>query len=302
MKHNKFLAPLKLQLFAANDDEDEIDIPEISEQEEDEINVDDEELEEESENDDSEDEEETEEVTENIDDEADEQDDETTEEKPFMVFKNKDEHQKYMDNVIGERLKKQREKQEESESLLEIFKQYFDVDDIEDLKKKADELLDDVAYKKGTTKEQLKKQQQERSELKQFKAMQEEQQKQQAEQNLLNALTNDCAKLAKSNPLIYSDLKPEQLLNDKAFMQMLFNGIPFKQAYDAMHVEEILKKQTSKAKKNVIDDVKAKGTRISENATKQSKAASIKIDISKMTDEQLAELEQRAAMGEKIRF
>jgi uncharacterized protein YfaA (DUF2138 family) len=38
------------------------------------------------------------------------------------------------------------------------------------------------------------------------------------------------------------------------------------------------------------------------NATKRTKAASIKLDPSKMTDEQIAELEERAARGERITF
>lgn len=282
-----FLEKLKLQLFAA---EEEIDDPEISEQDDDVdvIDVEEEEIDDIIEEEDVEDSvEEVEDVEDNI-----------ANEEPFMVFKSKDEHQAYMDNVIGKRLGDQRKKNEDYDNLLHTFEQYFEVEGIDGLKKKSEELLDDIAYQKGTTKEQLIKQQQEHKELRNFRAMQE----QQHQQAFFNAFNSDCEKLSKSNPDLYGDVKTDELMKDKYFLQMLGQGIPFKQAYDALHVDELIKKQTLKAKKNVIDDVKAKGTRISENVTKKSKAGVIKLDPAKMTDEQLEEIEKRVARGERIIF
>lgn len=282
---------LKLQLFAAEDEE--IDNPVDGEQDDEIVDVDDDAEDDEfDEFDDDESEEDTEGGEEESEEEAEEDD------KPFMVFKTKDEHQAYMDNIIGKRLGEQRKKNEEYDNLLHTFEQYFEVEGIEGLKKKAEELLEDIAYQRGTTKEKLLQQQREQQELRNFRAMQE----QQRQQAFINAFTADCEKLSKSNPELYGDIKPDELMQNKRFLQMLGYGIPFKQAYDALHVDELVKKQTAKAKKNVIDNVKAKGTRISENATKRTKAASIKLDPSKMTDEQIAELEERAARGERITF
>lgn len=288
-----FLERLKLQLFAADIDEDnEIDDPEYGEQ-------DDEIVDEDTDDDNVEDEpdEVADDEDENVENDE-ETEEETEEDKPFLVFKSKDEHQKYMDNIIGKRLGEQRKKQEEQEELLHTLQQYFDVEDIEGLKKKSEELLEDIAYQRGTTKEQLIKQQKEQRELRELRAMREEQ-KQIA---FLNALTEDCNKLAELNPVLYGDLKPEKLARDKDFINLLSQGVSFKNAYDALHIEELVKKQAYKTKKNVIDDVKAKGTRITENASKKSKPVTTKIDVSKLTDEQLTELEERAARGEKITF
>lgn len=287
---------LKLQLFAAEDEE--IDNPVDGEQDDEIVDVDDD-----AENDENDefdefdefDDDESEEDTEGGEEESEEEEED---DKPFMVFKTKDEHQAYMDNIIGKRLGEQRKKNEEYDNLLHTFEQYFEVEGIEGLKKKAEELLEDIAYQRGTTKEKLLQQQREQQELRNFRAMQE----QQRQQAFINAFTADCEKLSKSNPELYGDIKPDELMQNKRFLQMLGYGIPFKQAYDALHVDELVKKQTAKAKKNVIDNVKAKGTRISENATKRTKAASIKLDPSKMTDEQIAELEERAARGERITF
>lgn len=278
-----FLEKLKLQLFAADDEVDPVD----SDQDEEVADDDDETIDE----------------TEEDEDEAEDENDdaESEDDKPFMVFKSKDEHQQYMDNVIGKRLGDQREakkKQEEYDNLLETFKQYFEVDDIDGLKSKADELLDDIAYQKGTTKEKLLKQQNDQKRLKEFETMQQEER----QKAFINAFTADCTKLSKTNADIYGDIKSDELIQNKEFLSLLGSGVPFKQAYDALHVEEIIKKQTSKAKKNVIDDVKAKGKRISENATKKSKSAVMKIDINKLTDAELADLEERAANGERISF
>lgn len=287
---------LKLQLFAAEDEE--IDNPVDGEQDDEIVDVDDD-----AENDENDefdefdefDDDESEEDTEGGEEESEEEEED---DKPFMVFKTKDEHQAYMDNIIGKRLGEQRKKNEEYDNLLHTFEQYFEVEGIEGLKKKAEELLEDIAYQKGTTKEKLLQQQREQQELRNFRAMQE----QQRQQAFINAFTADCEKLSKSNPELYGDIKPDELIQNKRFLQMLGYGIPFKQAYDALHVDELVKKQTAKAKKSTLDNVKAKGTRISENATKRTKAASIKIDPSKMTDEQIAELEERAARGERITF
>jgi hypothetical protein len=284
---------LKLQLFAAEDEE--IDNPVDGEQDDEIVDVDDDAENDENDEFDEFDDDESEEDTEGGEEESEEEEED---DKPFMVFKTKDEHQAYMDNIIGKRLGEQRKKNEEYDNLLHTFEQYFEVEGIEGLKKKAEELLEDIAYQRGTTKEKLLQQQREQQELRNFRAMQE----QQRQQAFINAFTADCEKLSKSNPELYGDIKPDELMQNKRFLQMLGYGIPFKQAYDALHIDELVKKQTAKAKKNVIDNVKAKGTRISENATKRTKAASIKLDPSKMTDEQIAELEERAARGERITF
>lgn len=294
------LEKLKLQLFAASEDEEEADLDNGGQDDEDDEDdaIDNEDAESTEEEDpDVDDTDDTEEV----DEESDDAEEEDQEEKPFMVFKSKDEHQKYMDTVIGKRLGEQRElskKIEQQENLLGIFQQYYGVTDIAGLEKKADELLDDIAYKKGTTKDELIKQQQMQAELKQYKTMQEVLKKQAFE----NALKADCSKLAKANPDLYSDIDSDELMQNRSFIGMLANGVPFKQAYDALNVDKLLEKQTSKAKKKVIDDVKAKGTRITENATKKSKAASMKIDVSKLSDKQLEELTERARNGERIVF
>lgn len=290
---------LKLQLFAANDEE--IDDPVDGEQDDegiDDFNDTDEADDEPDEFDEFDEFDDDEEDTEDGEEESEEEEEAEETDEPFMVFKSKEEHQAYMDNVIGKRLGEQRKKNEEYDNLLHTFEQYFEVEGIEGLKKKAEELLEDVAYQRGITKEKLLQQQREQQELRNFRAMQE----QQRQQAFFNAFSADCDKLSKSNPELYGDIKPEELMQNKSFLQMLGSGVPFKQAYDALHVDELIKKQTTKAKKNVIDNVKAKGTRISENATKRTKAASIKIDPSKMTDEQIAELEERAARGERITF
>ena len=287
---------LKLQLFAAEDEE--IDNPVDGEQDDEIVDVDDDAENDEFDEFDEFDDDESEEDTEGGEEESEEEEEAEEDDKPFMVFKTKDEHQAYMDNIIGKRLGEQRKKNEEYENLLHTFEQYFEVEGIEGLKKKAEELLEDIAYQRGTTKEKLLQQQRELQELRNFRAMQE----QQRQQAFINAFTADCEKLSKSNPELYGDIKPDELIQNKRFLQMLGYGIPFKQAYDALHIDELIKKQTAKAKKSTLDNVKAKGTRISENATKRTKAASIKIDPSKMTDEQIAELEERAARGERITF
>jgi len=141
---------LKLQLFAADDEE--IDDPVDGEQDDEGIDEfdDTEETDDELDDDiDELDDDEGEEDTQDGEEESEEEEETEEDDKPFMVFKSKDEHQAYMDNVIGKRLGEQRKKNEEYDNLLHTFEQYFEVEGIEGLKKKTEELLEDIAYQRG---------------------------------------------------------------------------------------------------------------------------------------------------------
>ena len=132
-----FLEKLKLQLFAASNDNE--DGPELGGQGDDDdfVDVDDDtELDEPEDEIDVEldDDDESEEDTQDGEEESEEEEETTleTNDKPFMVFRTKDEHQAYMDNIIGKRLGEQRKKTEEYDNLFNTFEQYFEVEGSKD--------------------------------------------------------------------------------------------------------------------------------------------------------------------------
>lgn len=100
------------------------------------------------------------------------------------------------------------------------------------------------------------------------------------------------------------DLSTE--MKNRDFVQLLRNGINPKNAYELMHMDEILSSAmshaTATAKKQVADDIIANGTRPAENGINSQSAAITKINVSNLSKEQIADYKQRAARGEIITF
>ena len=99
---------------------------------------------------------------------------------------------------------------------------------------------------------------------------------------------------------------PTELANP-SFAQMVRNGISLEHAYKVMHFDD-LQMQTAKAvagqtEKAVTDNIRANGTRPSENGSRSGYGASeTKIDVHKLTKQGRQELIDRARRGELISF
>lgn len=95
-------------------------------------------------------------------------------------------------------------------------------------------------------------------------------------------------------------------LQDPRFVSMLKSRVPIRQAYEVLHMDDIksaVAQQTAqRTEKQVVDDIRAKGTRPQENGTAAQSGFVVKDDVSKLTRKDRAEIARRAAMGEVIRF
>ena len=78
------------------------------------------------------------------------------------------------------------------------------------------------------------------------------------------------------------------------------------QAYEICHMDDIkrsIEHQTAqKTQQQVVDNVKARGTRPSEGALSQGAGVVVKNDVSKLSKEERAEIAKRVLRGEKISF
>ena len=94
--------------------------------------------------------------------------------------------------------------------------------------------------------------------------------------------------------------------NNPQFVKLLQSGIDVKTAFETIHHDEILSgamMQTAEAvRKNVTDNIKARGLRPSENGINAQAGVIVKNDVSKLTPKDRAEIARRARMGESIRF
>mgnify|MGYP007101839007 CR=1 FL=1 len=100
------------------------------------------------------------------------------------------------------------------------------------------------------------------------------------------------------------DLETE--LANPRFGAMLQSGVPMKDAYQVMHFDEIqnLTAQAAahQAEANVTANIKAKGSRPTENGLQQQSAFTTKTDVRHLTRQDRAELAERARRGETITF
>lgn len=73
-------------------------------------------------------------------------------------------------------------------------------------------------------------------------------------------------------------------------------------AYNAVFFDEAIRQTAQAEREKVISSVRSGQARISEGAANGTAGAAAKIDVNKLTDEQIADLATRAANGEQIRF
>lgn len=141
------------------------------------------------------------------------------------------------------------------------------------------------------------------------KALEEEntaQKQQMAQEQFYSDINNQIAMLKKKAPRFNMDSAVENgrfvRLVSTLYEDAETRGDALELAYNAVFFDEALKTAARVEREKVITSVRSGQTRISEGAAGSSSGATVKIDVGKLTDEQIAELASRAANGEHIQF
>ncbi len=104
----------------------------------------------------------------------------------------------------------------------------------------------------------------------------------------------------------YPDFVLAEAAQDSRFLSMLRSGVPVRNAYEVLHMEDVkaavAQKAAESAEKRVVDGIRSKGARPQENGTSAQSGFTTKTDVSKLTKEERAALAKRAMRGEEIRF
>lgn len=104
----------------------------------------------------------------------------------------------------------------------------------------------------------------------------------------------------------YPDFNLETEAENPRFLKLLKGGADLKEAYLAMHHDEIIKtlveKAVREAKQEAFMSARARDMRPSENGMSSNSTALFKTDVSKLTPSQRAEIAKRASRGETISF
>lgn len=105
---------------------------------------------------------------------------------------------------------------------------------------------------------------------------------------------------------IYPEFDLSVEAQDPQFLSLLRAGVPVKLAYEARHMDDIksgVAKSAAKAtEKQVVDGIRARGTRPVENGTSAQSGFIVKDDPSKWTKKDRAEIARRVQKGEQIKL
>ena len=88
--------------------------------------------------------------------------------------------------------------------------------------------------------------------------------------------------------------------SDPMFQRLLDSEVPVKLAYEVLHLDEVRAQAARDAERRLIDHIRARGTRPSENGTAAQNAVAVKPDVSRLTRQQRRDIAQKAMRGETI--
>ncbi len=103
----------------------------------------------------------------------------------------------------------------------------------------------------------------------------------------------------------YPDFDLGRLLADGEFYSLVTNPdrpVSLLRAYEVTHLEDIKRRQAEMARTQVVDSIRARGTRPDENGTSAQSGFTVRQDVSKLSGAALADIRRRVMSGERISF
>lgn len=156
------------------------------------------------------------------------------------------------------------------------------------------------AVERGMTVEQLKqfkKMERENEALKQAAAEQQR-------QNQARTVYAEWMQQAEAVKQMYPSFDLQTECQNDTFVQLLRNNIDVKTAYEVLHRDDILggamAYTAQKTREAMVNDIRTRGMRPSENGLSSNAAAVVKTDVNKMTKAEREEIEKRVLRGERI--
>ena len=220
----------------------------------------------------------------------------------------KDEYDAEVQSMIKDRLKKSSKENADLNSKLKasapiinaMAKKYgIDSGDYEAILnafESDDSNLEEEAYKRDMSVEQLR----------QFKKIERENQsyREAEEERRKQAVFAQWDKEAEELKNIYPSFDVASEQQNEQFMKLLGAGVPMRTAYEVAHKDEIIRSAMSftaeKTAEKVANSFRANSSRPSENGLSSKSASVNNLDISKLSRQQMEEYKQRALNGERI--
>ena len=211
-------------------------------------------------------------------------------------------------DTVQKRLKSTKETVDKYNSLLpmlDMLSQRYGVDasDIEALRNAIED--DDAYYENeamelGISVDQLKKIRHMERENAELKRQMEEQQK----NNKAAEIYAEWMRQADELKTVYPTFDLETELQTPKFVELLQSNIDMRTAFEVMHRDEIVSSAmqftAQKTKEKITNSIIANGSRPTENGNNSQGAASVKSDVSQLSDKSVDEILKRAKRGENI--
>lgn len=167
---------------------------------------------------------------------------------------------------------------------------------------KDDGIWSEAAEEAGMSVEQYKRLQQLQRENEMFRRAERQNRSQQAAQQQLQKWYSE----ADGVKAEYPDFDFQKEAKNPQFLAMLRAGVPVKHAYEVSHIDAIksgvARSTAQRTEKKVVDGIRAKGARPTENGVSSQGGITIKSDVTQLTRKDRAEIARRAARGEHIEF
>lgn len=226
----------------------------------------------------------------------------------------KEEHSRYMDKVIGERLKNQKKAETDLRNQVESMNPIMDMLSAKygiesgDMKALAKAIEEDDAYyeaeasDKGVSVEQLKQMRKMEHENAMLRnKMQETMQQEQIRRDM-----EAWMKQGEAVKKIYPSFDFATESQNKDFNDLIVRGIPIQTAYEIIHKDEIMggamQYAVQQTAQKVSQNIQSRAKRPPESGAASDNGIVTKPDVCSLTKEDRAEIARRVARGERITF
>lgn len=180
-----------------------------------------------------------------------------------------------------------------------------DAQDLDSLLQAIEEdesFYEEEALEKGLTVEQLKEMKKMERENAQLRKV-FEQSKAQEEANKIYSQWLEQGETLKE---VYPNFELNNEVQNEDFVKLLQNGIDVKTAYEVIHKDEIIggamQYTAQQVQQKVVNNIKARGNRPTENGISSQSAAVTKTDVNSLSKKDREEIDRRVQRGEKIVF
>ena len=224
----------------------------------------------------------------------------------------KGEYKAEFDEVMQDNLKRRfkdhddlKKRVDDTRPLMELLAGKYGVgaDDIAGIVKAAEEddgYYEQEAAEKGLTVQQLKDFKRMERENAKLKAAAEERQRVEG----MNRVHAQWARESEALKAIYPGFDFDTETQNADFSKMLSVGVGVKAAYEAVHMDEIMsgamQYTAQRAQQQTVNNIRARGMRPDEGAMGSRAAGEARLDVSKLSKKERADLARRAMAGEKI--